>query len=108
MGILGAISEFVKVAFCPAGTAIAGAGRTVSAGTFKGNIFRAVRGTVSAVDTFAVVIAFQRHPALMRESSMKFDFFSDGRFIFSNRLSNGSFRRAVGNAGKDNASFLEG
>ena len=42
----------------------------------------------------------------MSKSSVKFNFFTYGRFVLTNGLSNGSFSGTVYNAGKDNTSFF--
>ena len=108
MGIFGDVLVFVKTAAGPAGTAVAGARGTVTPGTAEGAVVGTVRDTLAAKDAFAVVIAFKRHVTLMSEFPVKLDFFADGGLVLSDGLGDRGFGRTIGNAGKDDASFLQG
>ena len=107
VGILRAVLIFVETAAWPVRASIAGTGRTVPSGTAEREILRTVGSTMPAKDTGAIVCAFKRKPALMSKLSVEFDFFSDGRFILSDDSGDGGFRRAIGNAGKNDATFLQ-
>ena len=101
------IAEMIETTGTDLGAAIAGTGRTVPSGTAEREILRTVGSTMPAKDTGAIVCAFKRKPALMSKLSVEFDFFSDGRFILSDDSGDGGFRRAIGNAGKNDATFLQ-
>ena len=108
VGSFRGVLVFIKAAFGPVGTAVAGAGRPVSAGTFERDIFRAVRGALSAMNTFAVIGAFQRQFTFVCKGPVETDFLADGGFIFADGQRNSSFGRTVGNTRKDDTSFLKG
>ena len=44
----------------------------------------------------------------MSEFPVKLDFFADGGLVLSDGLGDRGFGRTIGNAGKDDASFLQG
>ena len=108
MGVLRDVLVFVKTAARPAGTAVAGTRRTVTPGTAEGAVVGTVREALAVKDAFAVVVAFKRHLALMSEFPVKLDFFADGGLVLSDGLGDRGFGRTIGNAGKDDASILEG
>lgn len=108
MGIFGDVLVFVKTAAGPAGTAVAGARGTVTPGTAEGAVVGAVRDALASKDAFAVVVAFQWHFTLMSEFPAELDFFADRGLVLSDGLGDCGFGRTVGNAGKDDASFLQG
>jgi len=68
MGIFRAILVFIKTAFRPAGTAVAGTRSAISSGALERSVFRAVQGAPSAIDTFAVIIAFKGHVTFVGKS----------------------------------------
>jgi len=107
VGILRAILVFIKPAFGPVGTAIAGAGSPVPSGTFERDVFGAVRSTLPAMDTPAVIAAFQGHLTFVGKSPVQFDFFTDSRFVFANGLSDGGLGRTIHNAGKYDPPFFQ-
>lgn len=108
VGVFRDVLVFVKPALVPVGTAVAGAGRAITAGTAEGTVAGAVRNAQASKDTFTVVIALKGHLAFMGQPTMKLDFFTDCRLVLADRLCNGGFGRAVGDAGEDDASFLQG
>ena len=44
----------------------------------------------------------------MGEDSVELDLLAHGRLVLADGLGNGSFGRAIDNAGKDNTAFIEG
>ena len=91
----------------PVGTAITGSGRAVPSGAAEGAVMGAVKSTQSAMDAFAVIVAFEWQAAFMGENPVEFDLFANSGLVFSNGLSNRSFGRAVGDTSEDNTSFLQ-
>ena len=76
-------------------------------GTAEREILWTVGRTMPAKDTGAIVCAFKRKSALVGKLSVEFDFFSDSRFILSDDSGEDGFRGAIGNAGKNDATFLQ-
>lgn len=101
------IPILVESAMGPVGAAITGTGGAISSGTAEGAVIGTVESTLSAVETFTVMNAFQRESAFIGEDPMKFDLFSDSGLVFTDGLSNGRFGRAVSDAGEDDASFIQ-
>lgn len=91
----------------PVGTAIAGPRRAVASGTAEWLVLRTVGSTVAPKRAFAVSRAFQRETAFVGECAVELDLFAYRGLIFANRLSNGSLGGAIGNAGKNDAAFLQ-
>ncbi len=89
MGVLRAVLVFIKTTFRPVGTAVAGAGRPVSSGTLERGVFGAVRRALSAMDTPAVIAAFERHLTFVGKSTAEPDFFTDSGFVFADGLCDG-------------------
>jgi len=88
--VFGAILVFIKTAFGPVGTAIAGTGGPVSSGTLKRGVFRAIQSALPAIDTPAVVRALQGHLTFVSKSPVESDFFADSGVVFANSLCGGS------------------
>ena len=97
----------IKAAAGPVGTAVAGAGRTVTSGAAERTVFRTVRRTLTVENTFSVMITFQRHLAFMRKGSMPFDFLANGRLIFADGLGNSGFCGAINDTGENDTSFIQ-
>jgi len=91
VGILWAILVFIKPAFGPVRTAVAGTRGSVSSGTFERDVFGAVRSTLPAMDTPAVITAFQGHLTFVGKSPVQPDFFTDSRFVFADGFGDGGF-----------------
>jgi hypothetical protein len=91
MGIFRAVLVFIKMTSGPAAAAITGTGSTVSPGTLKRVVFRAVRSTLSAVNTFTVILTFQRHPAFVGKRPVELNFLTDSGLVFADGHCNGSF-----------------
>ena len=106
LGVFRRVLILVKTSFRPAGATVTGAGGPVSSGTFKRNILRALQRAFSAKDTFTVIVTLQRHVAFVCQGPVETNFLTNGRFIFPNRPSDGGFGRPIGNAGKNDMSFL--
>ena len=106
MSIFGAVQVLVKSAVRPVGTAITGARGSVAPGAAERDIFRTVRSTEAFKGAFAVGGAFERKAALMSEFPVGFDFLANRGFVLANGLSDGRFGRAIGDTGKDDASFF--
>jgi len=105
--VFGAILVFIKAAFRPVGTAVAGTGSPVSPGTLKRDVFGAVQRAQSAMDTLAVIIAFQRHFTFVCKRAVEPDLFTDSGFVFADGLCDGGLRRAIDDAGKYDPPFLQ-
>ncbi len=106
MSIFGGVLVFVKSAVGPVGTAIAGTRGAVASGAAERGILGAVRRTMSLEVTLTVVGAFKRKAALMRKFPVSLDFLANGGLVLANGESDSSFSRAIGDTGKDDASFL--
>ena len=106
MSIFGAVQVLVKSAVRPVGTAITGARGSVAPGAAERDIFRTVRSTEAFKGAFAVGGAFERKAALMSEFPVGFDLLANSGLVLANGLSDGRFGRAIGDPGKDDASFF--
>ena len=106
MSIFGAVQVLVKSAVRPVGTAIAGARGAVTPGAAERSIFRAVRSTLAFKGAFAVGGAFKGKGALMSEFPVSLDLLANSGLVLANGLSDGRFGRAIGDTGKDDASFF--
>ena len=102
------VAELVEAAARPAGTAVAGTGRAVTSGAAERRVFGAVRSALAAMNTFAIMVAFERHLTLMGKGAMEADLFGDGRSIFTDGLGDGRLGRAIGDTGKDDPAFFQG
>ena len=74
---------FIKATAGPLRAAVADTGRAVTSGAAKRNILRTVRRTLAVVNTFSVIVTFQRQIALMGKGSMQFNFLTDGGLILA-------------------------
>lgn len=106
VSIFGAVLVLVEPAVRPVGTAITGAGGAVTPGAAERDIIRTVRSTEALEVALAVGGAFEGKAALMSEFPVGFDLFANSGLILANGLSDGSFGRAIGDTGKDDASFF--
>ena len=106
MSIFGAVQVLVKPAVRPVGTAITGARGSVAPGAAERDIFRTVGSTVAFKGAFAVGGAFERKAALMSEFPVGFDLLANSGLVLADGLGDGSFGRAIGDPGKDDAAFL--
>ena len=73
----------------------------------KGLIFGTVGGTLTSKRVLAVVVAFERHVALVGKDAVEFGFLANGGLVLSNRPGNGRFSGVVSNAGKGDSSFFQ-
>jgi len=89
VGIFGAILVFIKTAFGPVGTAVAGTGSPVPPGTLERGVFGAFRGALPAINTSAVIVTFQGHLTFVGKSPVEPDFFTDSGFVFADGLCDG-------------------
>ena len=108
LGLLRGISELVEAAGAPGRAAIAGSRGAVTAGAAEGRKLRAVGGTVSPKDAFAVSRAFEREAAFMGEDTVEFDLFANGGLVLTDGSGDGSLGGAIRNAGEDDTAFLKG
>ena len=106
--IFRAVAELVEAAARPVGTAVAGARRAITSGAAERRVFGAVRSALAAMNTFAIMVAFERHLTLMGKGAMEADLFGDGRSIFTDGLGDGRLGRAIGDTGKDDPAFFQG
>ena len=106
MCIFGAVLVLVEPAVRPVGTAIAGARGAVTPGAAERGIFRAVRSTLAFKGAFAVGGAFKGKAALMSEFPVSLDLLTNSGLVLANCLSEGRCGRAIGDTGKDDASFF--
>ena len=83
MGLFRTVLKFIETAAGPVGTAIAGARGAVASGAMERTVFRAVRNALAAINTFFVIITFQRHLTPMREGAVKLDLFANGGLILA-------------------------
>ena len=104
--IFGAVLVLVEPAVRPVGTAIAGTRGAVTPGAAERDIFRAARSTLTFKGAFAVGGVFKRKGILMSEFPVCFDLLADSGLVLADGLGNGSFGRAIGDPGKDDAAFL--
>ena len=104
--IFGAVLVLVEPAVRPVGTAIAGARGAVTPGAAERGIFRAVRSTLAFKGAFAVGGAFKGKAALMSEFPVSLDLLANSGLVLADGLGDGSFGRAIGDPGKDDAAFL--
>lgn len=102
------VAELVEAAARPVGTAVAGTRRAVTSGAAERRVFGAVRSALAAMNTFAIMVAFERHLTLMGKGAMEADLFGDGRSIFTDGLGDGRLGRAIGDTGKDDPAFFQG
>ena len=107
MGFFGAVLVFIKTAFRPVRTSVAGARGTVSSGTFEGDVLGTVRRTEPAMDALAIIGAFKGQLTFMGKGPVKPDLLADSRFVLTDRLSDSGLGGAVGNTGKDDAPFFQ-
>jgi len=89
VGVFRTILIFIKTAFRPVGTAVAGARSAVSPRTLERGVFGAFQGALSAINTPAIIVTFQRHLTFVGKSTVQFDFFPDSGFVFADGLCNG-------------------
>ena len=104
--IFGAVLVLVEPAVRPVGTAIAGARGAVTPGAAERSIFRAVRSTLAFKGAFAVRGAFKGKAALMSEFPVSLDLLANSGLVLADGLGDGSFGRAIGDPGKDDAAFF--
>lgn len=98
---------FIKTAAGPVGTAIAGTRGTVASGAMERTVLGTVRCTLASINTFFIVIAFQRHLTLIGKSSVKPDLLANGGLILADGLCDSGFGGAVGNTGENDTPFLQ-
>ena len=70
-------------------------------------LFRAVRCTLAAINTFFIMIALQGHLTLMGKSSVKLDLLANGGLILADGLCYSGFGGTVCNAGENDTPFLQ-
>ena len=107
MRLFRTVLVFIKTAAGPVGTAVAGTRGAVTPGAMERRVLRTVRCTLATINTFFIMIAFQRHLALIGKGSMKFDLFANGGLVLADGLCDGSFRGSVCNTGENDTPFLQ-
>ena len=107
MCIFRTVLVFIKTTAGPVGTAVAGARGAVASGAMERTVLPTVRCTLATINSFFIMIALQRYPALMGRSSMKSDLLANGGLILADDLREGGFCGTVRSTGKNDTPFLQ-
>ncbi len=63
---------------------------------------------MSAINTPAVIVAFQRHLTFVGKSAVQPDLFADSGFVFADGLCDGGLGRTIHDTGKYDPPFFQG